>query len=324
MIGRRTSLAALAALMLTCLGFDASAQQNYPQRVIRWVVPFAAGSGTDTVARIIAQHASGILGQQIVIENMGGANGVLAAQNVARAAPDGYTLFFTTNTTHAANPSLMRSLPYDPVADFEPIARVAEAPLALLVNNSIPVNDVTGLIAYARQNPGRLSFGAGSSSAQLSGEMFRRMANIDVLYVPYRSNPQALNDVIGGQISFMFADAMFCISQAREGRVKCLGVTSRNRSRLASDTPSMHEAGVDGFHLTAWFAMFAPARTPKPVIDAIYQALSRTLSDQAVVSRMLATGFEPSLLGPDETATFVQSEIAKWGAIVREAGIEPQ
>jgi len=154
--------------------------------------------------------------------------------------------------------------------------------------------------------------------------MYRRIASIDVLHVPYRSNPQALNDVIAGQISFMFADTMFCISQAREGRVKCLGVTSRERSRLAPDIPSMHEAGLTDFHLTAWFAIFAPARTPRPIVDTLHQALAQAIADDAVVGRMLTTGFEPSLQGPAELGDFVRSEIVKWGTIIREAGIEPQ
>src|SRR5712672_255080 len=219
----KTALAAVWALAAVQMP---AAAQDYPSHAIRFVVPFGAGSATDTLARILAQKLTSTEGWTIVVENMGGASGMLAAQSVARAAPDGYTVFVTTNTTHAANQSLFKQVPYDAVADFAPVGQLCNFTLALAVHPSVPVTTVRELVAYAKTNPGKLTFGSGSSSARIAGEMLKVLGGFDMLHVPYKSNPQAMTDLLGGQISMMFADVATTLPQIREQKVKGLAVSS--------------------------------------------------------------------------------------------------
>src|SRR5712675_501536 len=255
--------ASLAAGVLGAL--DAAQADTYPTRPIRLVVPFAAGSATDTLARVLGQKLAAAEGWNVVIENMAGASGMLAAQNVARAAPGGHTVFVTSNTTHAANRNLFKKLSYDPIADFEPVGKLGTITLALAVHPSVPAGDVKELIAYGKANPGKLSFGSGSSSSRIAGEMLKTLAGFDMLHVPYKSNPMAVTDLLGGQISLVFADVSTTLPQIRGGKAKGLGVSSARRSPLAPDLPTMVEEGVAGYELTAWFAAFVPAKTPKPI-----------------------------------------------------------
>ena len=282
---------ATAALALLCLAAPASAQ-NYPSRPIKFVVPFAAGSATDVLARVLGEHVSRTLRGQVVVENMAGGSGVIAAQAVARAAPDGHTVLIATNTTHAANQSLLKQMPYDAVNDFEPVTKLGTIVLALAIHPSVPAKSVRDLVAYAKANPGKLSFGAGSASSRLAGEMLKSLAGIDVVYVAYRSNPQVITDILGGHIQMVFADIATTLPQIKEGKLVGLGVSSRQRTPLAPDLPSMVEAGVTGYELTAWFAAFAPAKTPQPVIDQLTGALHAALADKATTDRMLAAGIE--------------------------------
>ena len=265
---------ATAALALLCLAAPASAQ-NYPSRPIKFVVPFAAGSATDVLARVLGEHVSRTLRGQVVVENMAGGSGVIAAQAVARAAPDGHTVLIATNTTHAANQSLLKQMPYDAVNDFEPVTKLGTIVLALAIHPSVPAKSVRDLVAYAKANPGKLSFGAGSASSRLAGEMLKSLAGIDVVYVAYRSNPQVITDILGGHIQMVFADIATTLPQIKEGKLVGLGVSSRQRTPLAPYLPSMVEAGVTGYELTAWFAAFAPAKTPQPVIDQLTGEIGR-------------------------------------------------
>jgi len=312
----------LAAL---CLPAAAPAgAQDYPVRTIRFVVPFAAGSATDTLARILSQRIASAEGWSIVIENQGGASGMVAAQNVARAAPDGYTVFVTTNTTHAANQSLFKQVPYDAINDFEPVSQLCNFTLALALHPAVPAGTVKELIAYAKANPGKLTFGSGSSSARIAGEMLKVLGGFDMLHVPYKSNPQAMTDLLGGQISLMFADVATTLPQIRNGKVKGLAVSSAQRSPLAPELPSVAEAGVPGYELTAWAAAFVPAKTPKPVIEKLHTAFASALADKTVQDAMLRAGIEPASSTPDQLRTFVGSEIKKWADIVKAAGIQPE
>jgi tripartite-type tricarboxylate transporter receptor subunit TctC len=310
-------------LALAFLATGASAS-DYPTRAIKFVVPFAAGSATDAVARIIGEKASATLKQPVVVENVAGASGVVAAQNVARAAPDGYTILITTNTTHGANQSLLARVPYDAVADFEPITRLAGTQLVLLVTPSLPVNTVAELIAHAKANPGKLTFGSGSSSSRVTGELLKIRAGLDIPHVPYRSIPPAVTDVIGGQISLTFADPQSGLPQVQAGRARALAVSGTTRLKLAPDLPTMQEAGVPNYDITAWFAAFAPARTPKPVIDTLHKALTEATRDPAVAARLSATGIDPTSSSPEELRRFVEAEIRKWAEIVQAAGIKPE
>ena len=315
--------ACLAALSLATVAPSATAQ-NYPTRTIKFIVPFAAGSGTDAVARMLGQKMSETLGQPIIVENMAGASGVIAAQNVARAAPDGYTVLITSNTTHAANQSMLKKVPYDAVADFEPITKLGTIALALIANPSVPASNVQELLAYAKANPGKLTFGSGSSSSRIAGEMLKTLGGIDMLHVPYRSTPNAITGILGGQISLVFADILTTLPQVKAGTVKGLAVSTAQRSKLAPELPTMTEAGVPGYDLSAWSAAFVPAKTPKPIVEKLHAAFTEALSDQAIQEQFHAAGSEPESSTPEELKAFVVSEIRKWAEIVKAAGIQPE
>jgi tripartite-type tricarboxylate transporter receptor subunit TctC len=314
--------ASLAAGVLGVL--DAAQADTYPTRPIRFVVPFAAGSATDTLARVLGQKLSAAEGWNVVVEDMAGASGMLAAQNVARAAPDGHSVLITTNTTHAANQNLFKKLTYDPVADFEPIGKLGTITLALAVHPSVPAGNVKDLIAYGKANPSKLSFGSGSSSSRIAGEMLKSLGGFEMLHVPYKSNPMAVTDLLGGQTSLVFADVSTTLPQIRAGKAKGFGVSSAQRSRLAPDLPTMAEEGVAGYELTAWFAAFVPAKTPQAIVERLNAAMNAALADKTVQEALLAAGIEPLTSTPDELRAFVVSETRKWAGIVKAAGIEPE
>jgi len=319
------SPAVAACLVAATLGFaDGVCAQSYPARSIRFVVPFAPGSATDALARVLGQKLGDAQGWSVVVENMAGASGMLAASNVARAAPDGHTVFITSNTTHAANQSLFKKLPYDPIADFEPVGKLGDSTLALAVHPSVPANNTPELIAYGKANPGKLSFGSGSSSARLAGEMLKTLAGFEMLHVPYKSNPLAVTDLIGGQISLVFADLSTTLPQIRAGKVRGFGVSSAQRSPLAPELPTMIEEGVAGYTLTAWFAAFVPARTDKAVVASLNTAINAALADKATQDALLAAGIEPVTSSPEELRAYVISETRKWADIVKAAGIQPE
>lgn len=301
-----------------------AAAQDYPTRTIKFIVPFAAGSATDLVARLVGGNVSAQLKQPVVIENIAGASGSLAAQNVARAAPDGYTVLITTNTTHGANQSLMVRVPYDAVADFEPISKIGASPLILVVTPSLPVRTVQDLVDYARTNPGQLTFGSGSSSSRVTGEMLKVRAKIDIRHVPYRSIPPAVTDVLGGQISMAFADPQSSLPHVEAGKVRGLAVSGTTRLALAPDLPTMGEAGVPNYDITAWFAAFAPAKTPPDVVGKLHKAIADAVNDPAVGAKLLGAGIQPAPSSPDELKGFVVTEIRKWADIVKDAGIQPE
>jgi tripartite-type tricarboxylate transporter receptor subunit TctC len=243
---------------------------------------------------------------------------------VVRAAPDGYTVFVTSNTTHASNQSLLKQVPYDAVADFEPISKLGTITLALVAHPSVPANTVQELLAYAKANPGKLTFGAGSTSSRVAVELMKTMAGIDMLYVPYKSNPQVVTDLLGGQISLFFGDISTSLPPVRAGKLKGFAVSSLQRTPLADDLPTLDEAGLKGYELTAWFAAFAPAKTPKPVINKLNAAFRGALADKDMSTRLNGAGIEPVASTPDELKSFVISETKKWAKVVADAKIEPE
>jgi tripartite-type tricarboxylate transporter receptor subunit TctC len=313
----------LATLMMAGAG-PASAQDRYPSQSIRFVVPFTAGSATDTMARLLGQHVSQSLGQPVVVENIAGGSGVMAAQNVARAAPDGYTVLITSNTTHASNQSLLRKVPYDAINDFQPVTKLGTITLALVGHPSVAAKDVKELIAFAKANPGKLTFGSGSTSSRVAGELLKVAASVDMLHVPYKSNPQVVTDLLGGQISLFFGDVSTSLPPVRAGRLKGFAVSSLKRSPLAPDLPTLHESGIAGYDLTAWFAAFLPAKTPRPVVDKLNAALRAALADKELEAKLQAAGIEAAGSSPEELNAFVSSEIKKWAKIAAEAKIEPE
>jgi tripartite-type tricarboxylate transporter receptor subunit TctC len=317
---KRVIFAAIGALAVI---LPAQAQ-NYPSRNIRFVVPFTAGSATDTLARVLANRVQTTLGQTIVIENIAGGSGIPASQNVVRSAPDGYTVMITANTTHAGNQAFMKKVPYDAVSDFEPVTKLGTITLALVVHPSVQANNLQELIAYAKANPGKLAFGAGSTSSRMSAELLKAMAGIDMLHVPYKSNPQAITDLLGGQVQLFFGDISTAMPPARAGKLKALAVSASKRSPLAGDLPTIDESGLKGYELTAWFAAYAPAKTPKPIVDKLNAAFREALADKQVIDRLLTAGIEPEASTPAELAAFQAAETTKWEKIAVDAKIEKE
>ena len=319
----RAFLRLLVAIGLTLAATGASAQ-SYPSKPITIVVPFAAGSGTDSIARIIGQYLQNALNQSVVIENKVGASGVLAATYVARAAPDGYTLLMATNSTHSANPHLFKSLAYDPVKDFAPVARAGSYVFMLVVNPDVPARTLPELVAHAKANPGKLTYASGNTTGIVAGETLKSKAGIDVLHIPYKSTPPALNDVLGGRVSMMFIDLAPGLEHVRAGTLRPLAVTTRERSALLPDLPSLAEAGIPGYDVTSYAALFAPAGTPKEIVDKLNAEIQKIIANPDAKARIAITGFD-AFSGPPETlAAFVQSELVNWGKLIKDAGIEPQ
>lgn len=314
-------VAAIAAAVLVAGGALA---QDYPGRAITLVVPFAVGSGIDPTARIIADELSRSLKQPVVIEYKPGANGAIAASAVARATPDGYTIFMTTVSTHSANPNLLKSIPYDPIRDFAPLSRVGNLPFMLVVDPKMAATSVPEFVAYVKANPGRLSYASTNAIGLLAGATLKRMADLDLVHVPYRSSPQALNDVMTGRVAMMFVDFALGWPQAKAGNVRALAVTTKERSALMPDVPSMTEAGLPAFDLIPWNAIFAPANTPKPIVQRLNGELRRIISDPTVKERLAGLGFDAFASTPEELDAFVREDLAKWTKWVREAGIEPE
>ena len=321
---RRTLAVALLALPAAALPLAAQAADTYPSRPIRLVVPFAAGSGTDAVARITAKELGDALGQNVVVDNRPGANGAIAAELVAQAAPDGYPLFMTTNTTHSANPSLMKKLPYDPIKDFTPVARMGNLPFMLVINPKLPVKTVGELIAYAKAHPG-MSYASGNSTGIVSGATLGRMANIDLLHVPYKSTPPAMTDVIAGQVPMMFVDVAAGIANVKAGKMRALAVTTAQRSRLLPDLPPIADTPeLKGFDITSWNGVFAPAKTPQPIVERLNRELSKIAASKEVAPKFEALGFEAFGQTPQQFTAFVGSELVKWNKLVKDAGIQPE
>jgi len=317
------ALAALTAAAATLAALPVAAQ-DYPSKPISLVVPFGPGSGTDQFARVLAQALGDDLKVPIVVENKGGAAGFIAAQYVAKAAPDGYTLLTTTNTTQSANEHLFKKLPYDPVKDFAPITLVSTGQMLLLVRPDSPYKTLADLIAAAKKAPGKLSFGAGSSSSQVASELLKQMAHVDALYVPYKSNPLALTDLIGGQIDFMFADAPTALPQVQGGKLRALAASGSKRVAAAPDVPTVAEAGVKGYDMSYWFAIYAPAGTPAAIVNKLNQAFAKATTSEGFKNFMAKTSGEVSLSTPKGLAQFQAADSKKWGQVIRAAGIKPE
>jgi tripartite-type tricarboxylate transporter receptor subunit TctC len=318
---RSLRAAALAGAALAAAG---PAQAAYPDKPISLVVPFPAGSGTDAVGRIFAAELGNILGQQVVVENKPGANATIAANYVARAKPDGYTLFVTTNTSHSAAPFLMKNVPYDPVKDFTPIARGGNLPFILVVNPQRPYKSVQDLIDYARKNPGRVTYATGNSTGIVAGGTLARRANIDLLHVPYKGTPQALTDLVGGQVDYMFTDLASGLPFVQSGQLRALAVSTAERSTIVPDLPSMREAGVADFDLNSWNGYFGPAGLPPEIVAKLNAAINQIVTNPDVRKRLAGLGFDAFSGTPEDFAKFVSAQRDLWGKLIKDAGIQPQ
>ncbi len=295
----------------------------WPTRPLRIIVPFGAGSGNDIVARLVGDHLSRALGQPVVVDNRAGGNGTIGADAAARSAPDGYTLFVTTNTTQAAAPSLMKKINYDPIKDFAPIGRIANTPALLLVHPSLPVKTLADLIALAKARPGKLTYASGSAGTLVPGAMLTSMAGIDMLHVPYKSIPLGLNDVVAGQVDMMFTDMATGTPQVKGGKLRALGVSSAAPVPTLPDVPPIAQT-LKGFELLAWYAMYAPAGTPAPVIDRLNRELRAFVGNPATQERLAALGLQPMASTPAELADFGRGELARWARLIQQAGIQPE
>src|SRR5262245_26379020 len=297
--------------------------QTYPSKPVKLVVPFPAGSATDQVARLIGAQLQESLKQPFIVENKAGAQGGIAAAEVARTAPDGYTIMVTTNTPQAANVSLFKKLNYDPVKDFAPIARLGTTSFMLMVKPDFPAKDLRGFLEHVRKQPGKLSAGYGSAGSQVSLAMLKSMGKLDVVEVPYKGIPQTITDTMGGSLAFTFVDLGNAIAQAKGGKLRGLGVTSAKKTPLASDQPAIAEE-LPGYELIAWFALVAPARTPNEVVQRLHDSAARALTNAEVKEKFATIGVDVAPMAPSELAKFIQSEIAHWAKLVKLANIQPE
>jgi len=319
---RRTALTLLAGTLALTLGVSASAQ-NYPNKPIRLVVTFPSGGAPDILARLFSEKAQ--LGQPVVVDNKPGAGGNIGADFVAKSAGDGYTLVLGTVGTHSINGSLYEKMPYDMVKNFSPVSLIASAPNLLVVNNNVPVKTVPEFVAYLKANPNKLSFGSPGvgTSVHVSGELFKSMTGTQMTHVPYKGRQFAIPDLVGGSIQLMFDNMPSALPMAREGKIRAIAVTTAKRSLAAPEIPTIAES-IPGFEATTWFAMFAPAGTPKPVIDRLNAEVLRVFRLPDVAERLKTLGLEAVLSSPEELSTYQASEITKWTKVVKESGAKAE
>ena len=318
-LSRRQLVLALSASSLASAGVLAQSTA----KPVRIVVPFAAGSYTDNVLRIALPALSEKLGAPIVVDNRPGANGIIAADAVAKAAPDGLTFLMGGASANAANPSLYKSLPYDPVKDLVPVVRFGLLPFVLLVNPSVPVKTVPELIDHARKNPGKLAYATPNSATLVGMETFKRLAGVDILQVPYKSSPQAMLDLVAGQVQVLIADFATAMPHVRSGKARVVAATMARRTPLMPEVPVVAEV-LKGYDISAWNGLFAPAGTPREAMTRLADAAAAALAQRDVQDKLSGIGFEISPLGPDGFGPYVREQIGVWAQIIRDSGIKPE
>jgi len=314
---------AAACLAVTALGAHAQAPvTTYPTKPVKLVVPFPPGGSLDIAGRLIAQKLGEAWGQSVVVENKPGAGGNIGADFVAKSPPDGYTILLGALSTHAVNPSLYKSMPYDAAKDFAPITLIAITPNVLVVNSSLPVNSAREFIAYAKANPGKLAFGSGSngSAGHLAGELFKVETGTDAVHVPFKGGAPATQALLAGDTQFMFDNLANAMSQVKAGKIKALAVTTAQRSGLVPDLPTMSEAGLPGFDISTWYGLFAPAGTPTPIVAKWNADVTKVLNSADVRAKLVADGAEPSPNTPEQFSQFIARELAKYARIVKASG----
>ena len=317
-----------SSLVLLCaigLAAGSAAAQQYPVKPIRLLVPSTPGGSVDTLARTIGPKLSVRWGQQVVVENRAGAGGAIAAETTAKSPPDGYTLMIGTIASLAANLSLQKKLPYDPVRDFAPVTLVATQNLMLLIHPSVPAKSVKELVRFARSQPGKLTFGSAGNGtgSHLSGELFKQLAGLDIVHIPYKGVAPALVDLIAGQISINIPSILSALPHAHSGRARALAVTGSTRTRAAPDLPTMQEAGIEGYESMTWYGIVAPIGTPPEVVSKLSAEVAAILKQPDTNERLSREGADPVGSSPEEFGKFMQSEIEKWRKVIRAAGIQP-
>jgi tripartite-type tricarboxylate transporter receptor subunit TctC len=312
-------VAAGAAMFGTALRAD-----EFPSRPITFVNPFGAGSASDTLCRIIGDPLSAMLKQPVVVEDRPGADGALSAQYVAHATPDGYTLLMATNSPLSADPFLLKNVSYDAAKDFVPVTRVGSFTLMLVVNPNLPIKSVKDLVDYAKANPGKLSFASGNTAGIVAGDTLTHWAGIEMLHVPYKSTPPALQDIIAGRVSMMFADFTTAIPHVKAGTLRALAITRIHRSSLFPELPTLDESGVTGFDLDAWAGIVAPARTPPAIVTQLNTALRKIIDSPDTKAKFRNVGFEGFSSTPEELGNYIKAQLVQWAKMVKDAGIQAQ
>jgi tripartite-type tricarboxylate transporter receptor subunit TctC len=316
---------AIALALLLALATPApAAAQSYPSRPVTLVVPVGAGTLTDAVARVLADYLKSAFGQTFVVENRPGAAATLGSRFVSRAAPDGYTLLLGGNTTHSVVPSTFKVPPYDPVTDFTPVARIGKLGSFLATNARQPFKTIQDMVTYARANPGKLTYGHGNGSGQIIGETIKTRLGVDIIRLPYTSNPTALTDLMADNIQLMVPDMRTGVSLVESGKIVALAMSTKVRSRWLPDMPTFDETVLPGFELLSWNGLFGPPGLPRDVVERMADALRRMLTDEAFVTRLLTVGTEPYYMAPEPFAAFVAADVPIWTEHARVAGIEPQ
>jgi tripartite-type tricarboxylate transporter receptor subunit TctC len=298
--------------------------QPYPSKAVRVVVPFAPGAATDSLARLMAAELQQALGSVFLVENRAGANGVIAAEFVARSAPDGYTLFVATNTTQAANPSLYRKLPYDPLKDFTAVSRLTSSQFILVVHPGVAAQSVKEFVALLRAQPGKLSYATSNSASLVAMEWLRAAAKLDIVGIAYKSNGTALTDLMGGRIHAMFADQANAVPAIKAGKLRALAVSGQQRTKLLPELPTLQEAGIEGVALNTWAGLFAPARLPPAIVERLNAAIAAALRKPEVIERLSGLGYEAVGSTPAELAAFNKAEVEVWRRAITAARIEPE
>jgi tripartite-type tricarboxylate transporter receptor subunit TctC len=322
-MNKLTGLLACLLFCGLCLGTP-SASATFPDRPIRLIVPNTPGSATDQLARTVALTMQQRGGKPVVVENKPGANGIIAAEYVAKAAADGYTILIGNSTTNAANSALYLNLPYDPEKDFAPITGLGRGSQVMVVSSNSPVKTVGEFITLAKTTPGKYAYGSGGASARVATEAFARMAGIKLLHVPYKGNPLALLDLLGGQIQVFFPDMATALPMIHSGAIRALAVTSKERSAYLPDVPTLDEAGLHGYEARYWFAAYAPAGTPQDIVQTLSKLMQEGVRSEATAAFFESVGMEAFVTTPDELREYTHKEIADWAASVRAAGIEPE
>jgi tripartite-type tricarboxylate transporter receptor subunit TctC len=316
--------AATAALALLLLCAATSRAQQYPSKPIRVIVPFGPGGPSDFLIRNIGQKLTEAWGQQVIVDHRLGANGVVGAELTARAAPDGYTLGMATNGTHGINASLFAKLPFDTVKDFAPITRFGFAPYLLIAHPSLPARGVKELIALARTRPGEITWSFGGSPSQLSAELFKKMAGVNVIVVPYKGNAPAVMAVLSGEVSLSFGNIAQSVPQVKAGRLRALAVASLQRSAIMPDVPTVAESGLPGFEGGAWYGLLAPAATPRAIVDRLNGEIVRILKLPDIQQRLRNEAYDIYGDTPEQFAAAIRAEVAKWAPIVKQAGLRAE
>lgn len=319
---RVRTLAAIAGVVLAAAESDAQAQ-SYPNRPVRVLVPFPAGAGVDIVARMMGQPLTEVWSQAAVVDNRPGAGGTIACELAAKAAPDGYTLLLGNLSTFAMAPSLYKKVNYDPVRSFAPITLINTSANVLVAHPSVPATGTQALIALAKARPGQINYASAGSgtSPHLAAELFKSMAGVDLVHVPYKGSPQALTDLLGGQTQIMFASLVSALPHIRQGRLRALGVTSLKRAAALPELPSINESGLSGYDVSVWMGIVAPAATPPPVIAQLNQQIAVILQSPDIRGRLAVQGLEAVSNSPAEFGRYIATEVRKWAAVIKQAGV---